>query len=78
MDKRNNYQFAELSKLLQMSKKSIDGLSYAIQTSVKIDPRNYYGKLSFENVLMLLELISNKMQDEQTLQDFLVKRYSEL
>lgn len=61
---------AELSKLLQMSKKAIDGLSYAIQTSVKIDPRNYYGKLSIEYVLMLLELISDKMQDEQTLQDF--------
>lgn len=52
---------AELSKLLQMSKKSIHGLSYVLQTSVKIDPRNYYGKLSFENVLMLLELISDKM-----------------
>lgn len=54
-----------------MNKKSIDGLSYAIQTSVKIDPCNFYGKQSFEYVLMLLELISDKMQDEQqTLQDF--------
>ena len=71
INERNNYSSAELSRLLQMSKKSIDGLSYAIQTSVEIDPRNNYGKLSFEYVLMLLKLISDKMQDEQTVQDFL-------
>lgn len=65
-----SYSTAELSKLLQMSKKSIDGLSYAIQTSVTIDPRNYLGNMSFEYVMMLLELISDKMQDGQTLQDF--------
>lgn len=63
---------AELSKLLQMDKKSIDGLSYAIKTSVKINPHNYYGKLSFEYVLMLLKLISDNMQYEQTLQSFLL------
>lgn len=70
MDESNTFTSAELGKLLEMSKESINGLSYALQTSVKIDPRNNYGKMSFEYVLMLLELISDKMRDEQTLNDF--------
>lgn len=63
-----------LERLGEMNGDSIHGLAYALQHNTVVSSGNGFGQLTLDTVLMLLELISESMNSEQTLKEFLANR----
>lgn len=67
----NQLPYPVLADLLKLSADGVDGLAYALYTSVEVGRENDYGQLALELVNLLLKQISSKMTPGQTLGDYL-------